>query len=253
MPVTQQYWRIYINGPVNVPGVTVLDVVAIAEVVFLDTENVAIALTGGTASASNFYNGSFVPANAFDGNPNTAWASSGLVSSANPQWLQYQFPAAVPVVAIALSIRNDSAWTTQSPVAFLIQSSPDGSTWTTQNTVTGYTWTSNGQTAYFTASTVVGNARISRAEIEVANLPTPGVLTSQVAIEVANKPTPGVLLSQVSREVIDTPSIPVRASTVAVELLLNASPIVQASQVVVELVYPYEFVPPLPIQQFMLP
>jgi hypothetical protein len=119
--------------------------------------------------------------------------------------------------------------------------------------VTGYVWKSNGQTAYFDASTVVGNARVSRAEIEVANLPTPGILSSQVAIEVANKPAPGVLLSQVSREVIDAPSIPAMASTVALELLINSSPIVQASQVVLELVYPYEFMPPLPIQQFMLP
>jgi hypothetical protein len=226
MPATFQYWRVFVNGPT-----TGSSVVALAEVVFLDTNNIPISTSGGTASASSVFSGD--PAsNAFDGNPSTVWASNANPSSGSPQWLQYQFTGAVPVVAVAITIGVVS----QSPPTFLIQSSPDGTTWTTQNTVAGFNWSTQGQIGYFDASTVVGNAR-----------------ASQVAIEVANKPAPNALVSQVSREVIDTPSIMVRTSTAAVELLINASPIVQATQVVVELVYPFVFIAPKPIQQFMLP
>jgi hypothetical protein len=232
MPVTQQYWRIFVNGPPNGAGT---NVVAIAEVVFLDTNNAPISLSGGTASASSVFSGSFVAANAFDGNPSTAWASLATPSSGSPQWLQYQFTGAVPVVVISIAVRNDSAWTIQSPPTFLIQSSPDGTTWTTQNTVTGFNWTSQGQTAYFAASTVVGHAR-----------------ASQVAVEVM-KTGANARASQITVETIINPSAHVKASQVAVEAMVNAMAHVKLSQIAVEIMFPYVAPIAVPIQNFLLP
>lgn len=230
MPVTQQYWRIYVNGATNGGSL-----VTIAEVTFLDTNNAAISLAGGTASALT---NSGSAGSAFDGNPATSWASSAAPSSGSPQWLQYQFSGAVPVVVVTIQVSsNATVAANQSPPTFLIQSSPNGTTWTTQNTVTGFNWTSGGQIAYFTASSVVGSARVSQVALEVAEVPAAHVRVSQAAVEALINASPHVKTSQL-----------------AVEALMNASPRVKVSQMCLEVVYLVApSPPPVTIQNFMLP
>jgi hypothetical protein len=211
--------------------------VAIAEVQFLDITPSPISLSGGTASASTSFSGSFVAANAFDGNSATAWASSANPSSGSPQWLQYQFTGPVSVTSIAISVRNDStAWTSQSPTAMQIQGSPDGTTWTTIVSYTGIVWGSNGQTQIFFAdTTTVGNARVSQLAIEAATQGS-NARVSQVAVEAIGGSNPNARLSQL-----------------AVEILGGSKPNVRLSQLVVEIVYPYIQPVPVMIQNFILP
>lgn len=227
MPITQQYWQIFINGATN--GATVA---SIAEIVFYDTNNNQISLSGGTATASSGAS----PGNAFDGNPNTAWTSVGAPTSGSPEWIQYQFTGAVPVVSLSLQILNSSNWTSQSPITFLIRSSPDGTTWTAQNTVTGFVWYSQSQISYFSASTVVGNLRLSQLAIEVVNADNSDLRLSQVAVETVLNAEPRAKISQV-----------------AVETLLNAQPRVKLSQIAVEIIYPNIVQTSQVPQQFLLP
>jgi hypothetical protein len=225
MPVTQQYWRIFVNG-----ATTGASLVTLNEVVFLDTNNIRISTSGGTASASSSFSGN--PAsNAFDGNAGTVWSSNANPTSGSPQWIQIQYTGAVPVVAVAITIGVVS----QSPPTFLIQSSPDGTTWTTQNTVTGFNWTSTGQTAYFTASTVVGHARATQIAIE--------------AMTVGSH----ARVSQIAVETLINPSAHVKASQIAVEAMVNAMAHVKLSQVVVEIMFPFVAPVAVPIQNFLLP
>jgi hypothetical protein len=225
MPVTQQYWRIFVNGVTTGSSLVTLN-----EIAFLDTNNIRISTSGGTASASSSFSGN--PAsNAFDGNPSTVWSSNANPSSGLPQWIQFQYTGAVPIVAVAITIGVVS----QSPPTFLIQSSPDGTTWTTQNTVTGFSWTSTGQTAYFAASTVVGHARVSQVAVE--------------AMTVGSH----ARVSQIAVETVINPSAHVKASQIAVEAMVNANAHAKVSQVAVEIVFPYVPSVAVAIQNFLLP
>jgi hypothetical protein len=80
--------------------------------------------SGGTPIASSYYGGD-VPANAFDGNLATVWASSG---AAYPQWIGYQFASPVgPIVEFVWT--PGSGYGNRSPSSFQVIYSDDGSTW----------------------------------------------------------------------------------------------------------------------------
>lgn len=226
MPVTQQYWRI-IATATNGGGV-----LSIADIVFYDTNNAQIALAGGTATASSGAS----PGNAFDGNPATSWSSVAVPSSGTPQWIQYQFTGAVPVVSLSIRVINNVNFILQSPNAFLIQSSPNGTTWTTQNTITSFDWYIQSQVAYFSASMVVGNLRLSQAAIEIVNADSSDLRLSQLSFEAVLNAEPRAKASQLNLETI-----------------LNAEPRVKLSQIIVEVIYPFVETAPKILQQFLLP
>ena len=80
--------------------------------------------TGAIVTADSF-SSTYVPANAIDGNPSTAWESN---NTATDHWLAVQFPAAKVVRSFYLS---HTIWATETPRDFLIQGSNDGTNWTT--------------------------------------------------------------------------------------------------------------------------
>jgi hypothetical protein len=90
---------------------------------------------GGTPLARNWFQGN-VPANAFDGDPNTWWCASGEGQGSNGStatqysgWLGYEFPAPVTVAEVAVTARNDNGGAPQTPRDFSIEYSDDGLTW----------------------------------------------------------------------------------------------------------------------------
>lgn len=99
--------------------------------------------TGGTATASSEYSGSYSAAKAFDGNSSTDW----MTNTAKPQWIQYEFAAAQSVVAIAI---------TASVYASLIDFTLDywdGAAWVTVLTVAGEgDWSTNAVRTYSAVS-----------------------------------------------------------------------------------------------------
>lgn len=199
-----QYWRLNFNGPTNGAGT---NPISIAEVVFYDGTGVTtVSTSGGTASASTVFSGSFVAANAFDGNAATAWASTVQPSSGSPQTLQMQFTGAVTIAFLSLKIRNDtSAWLTQAPTAFQVQGSTNGTTWTTLQTFTGIIWGLNGNGAgevkFFDAASTVGQALASQVATETI-LAGAVARVNQVAIEVLGGSNPNVILSQLAVEIM---------------------------------------------------
>lgn len=132
-------WRVYVTRATNAT--------AIAELKFFDASGVQIPTTGGTASASSTVS-TFVPANAFDGNPATFWAGTAATGGP-PQWLQYAFPSAVDVASISMTDRDDISWS-QAPVDFSVQYSTDGgSTWNILWQYYGVSWFDAGWTNTF--------------------------------------------------------------------------------------------------------
>ncbi|HNW85246.1 MAG TPA: discoidin domain-containing protein, partial [Candidatus Cryosericum sp.] len=102
------------------------------------TGNVTLAFTGygpdrcsgGTITASDYMNESFLPSYGADDNNGTAWVSNTM-----PAWWKYQLAAAKTVTTYSLRTYYDSAnfllcdWT--------LQGSNNGTDWTTIDTVTG--------------------------------------------------------------------------------------------------------------------
>ncbi len=77
--------------------------------------------TGGTATASSEYSGSWAAGNAFDGNSATEWASAGVSSS---EWIAYQHPSPVDIVFVGVKVAASY------PVSGLaLQYSDDGVSW----------------------------------------------------------------------------------------------------------------------------
>lgn len=107
------YWRLYIGAMSNVYA-------QIGTVSFLNAAQVNQS-TGGTATASSEYNGSWAAGNAFDGNPASEWASA---ATSGPEWIAYQHPSPVDIVLVGVEV------STSYPVSGLaLQYSDDGVSW----------------------------------------------------------------------------------------------------------------------------
>lgn len=118
-PTNQPYWRLYgmqTNSTVQ----------AFSEIEFRTTPGGAQAATGGTAIATSVNGPSWVAANAFDGNPATAWASAG--NDFDPAWVGYQWPAPITIVQAYARARTDSN-PEQTPQRISLDASPDGMVW----------------------------------------------------------------------------------------------------------------------------
>lgn len=107
------HWRLYIGAKSNVYA-------QMGTVSFLNAAQVNQS-TGGTATASSEYNSSWAAGNAFDGNPASEWASTGVSSS---EWIAYQHPSPVDIVAVGVKV------SVSYPVSGLaLQYSDDGVSW----------------------------------------------------------------------------------------------------------------------------
>lgn len=121
--VSAQRWRVYItnnNGHSNT---------SIVELQWRDISGNVISTSGGTASASSIFSGSFPASGAFDGviGQSNRWATAG--GSPYPSWLAMAFTGAVTpysftVTGTGAASRNDC------PRDFIAEYSTDGgSTW----------------------------------------------------------------------------------------------------------------------------
>ena len=92
--------------------------------------------TGGTAGAS-----SGTAANAFDGNPATAWAATGSTGV-----LTYRLPTGTSAVVTRYQITSAASNPARDPRDWQFQGSADGVAWVTLDTRAGETFTGRGQT-----------------------------------------------------------------------------------------------------------
>lgn len=79
-------------------------------------------VTGGTASASDYYSAAYDPSKAADGNAGTWWESL----SAEPHWWKYQFAAAKAVTKVSITLGHIYGFKD-----FTIAGSNDNANWTT--------------------------------------------------------------------------------------------------------------------------
>lgn len=100
--------------------------VAINELgLFEDADHLGPNLCTGSVVTASHQNGTYVAANAIDGNASTVWETD---SSATDKWLAVQLPEAKVVRSFYLS---QTTWPGETPRDFLIQGSNDGTNWTT--------------------------------------------------------------------------------------------------------------------------
>ncbi|MEI7065409.1 discoidin domain-containing protein [Dickeya chrysanthemi] len=73
-----------------------------------------------------------------------AWLSAGAPSSASPQWIAIQMPAAVRVAGYSIATRNQNGYS-NSPKTWIFQGSNNGTTWVDLHSVVGDTRNVAGQ------------------------------------------------------------------------------------------------------------
>lgn len=130
-----RYWRISITGSNG--G----SYVGAGEVQFRTVAGGVNECVNGTGTSRSNFAG-LPPANAFDRNTSTEWASNNV---GFPEWLEYDLGSGISasITEIAYLPRNLTP-TTQSPTGFDVQYSDDNSSWTTLWSVSGITgWAAN--------------------------------------------------------------------------------------------------------------
>lgn len=143
------YWRLYIGAKQNLYA-------QMGTVSFLNAAQVNQS-TGGTATASSEYDGSWAAGNAFDGNPASEWASTTVSSS---EWIAYQHPSPVDVVFVG--VKASASY----PVSGLaLQYSDDGVSWSAASPL----YLLAGQPALTTGSYTVLGLSASRRPLVVVD------------------------------------------------------------------------------------
>src|SRR5262245_15623648 len=119
--------------------------------------------TGGTARASSFWDATFGPALAFDGNAATRWNNGPSGSPTLPAWLEYQFASAVSIVEYRIQAPDTL------PSAIPPRNSTfeywDGSAWQVADTRTNENFPSPSLTRTFTVASST-TAQLSQLPIE---------------------------------------------------------------------------------------
>jgi len=116
-----KYWRIYIVANNGNPTY-----VALAEIEMRSTPGGADLCNGGTIFASSYLDGASAPANAFDNNSATIWATAG--GQATPSYIGYVFAGEESVNEVAITGRP-SAYANQLPRTFYVERSFDNEEW----------------------------------------------------------------------------------------------------------------------------
>ncbi|MBF0611674.1 MAG: discoidin domain-containing protein [Magnetococcales bacterium] len=166
---THAYWRLYITASQGNPtGKTYWH--SIAEIQMRATPGGADQCSGGTATAHNYYSGSYAPSMAFDNSDATFW---GSYPGSNPGngWIQYQFASGVDVQELSITARNDPGLTDYAPKSFSLQWSDNNSTWTTLATWENLAGWAQGETRLFQPPVVVTNqsSHLYGVRVEITN------------------------------------------------------------------------------------
>lgn len=136
---SHSYWRIFVRSANS-------DYAGLTEFELRPSPGGEDQASGGTASASGIYSGSFVASNAFDNNMSTFW----IGSSTSYNWLQYSFASPVSVGEVLIQSRTDGN-PQNTPSLWAIQFADSSSgPWTTAfNVNSGSLSYSNGESRTF--------------------------------------------------------------------------------------------------------
>lgn len=152
-----RYWRLYITAPGTWNS--------IGELELRDSAGGADRTGSGTASASHYYDGSYLPAYACDNNTSTAWANAG---GAPPEWWQYDFGAGNAYDIVEISLRPRATKQLECPRAFAIQYSDNGTDWTTSWSYPLVDEWKDGQTRIFTNPAAVTPTTVNDPTTDIA-------------------------------------------------------------------------------------
>lgn len=185
-----RYWRLNLTAPVSGTAY------GVAEITMAIVAGGANQCTGGTAAASTSYSGSYLPANAFDANATTFWASAG---SSAAEWISYDFGVGITRDIVEFSFQNrPDGIPSQTPYTGALQWSDDNTTWTTTISFTGSTSPTTAQIQTFPPFVLVGAYFDALNKTAAFTLNTSATIaTSSAAASVAdNRPLSGLTYSE---------------------------------------------------------
>lgn len=125
------WYRLYVTGVLFGAGTS------LAEMDLALTSSGADTTAGQTFTADSSFDGSTLPANGFDDNAGTFWASA-FVSL--PAWIKVGYISPTVINELAITARNDASGPDQTARDFLFQGSNDDLAWADLITRTGEVW-----------------------------------------------------------------------------------------------------------------
>lgn len=152
-----RYWRLYITAPGTWNS--------IGELELRDSIGGPDRTGSGTATASHYYDASYLPSNACDNNAATAWANSG---GAPPEWWKYDFGVGNAYDIVEISLKTRAGKPLECPRAFQIQYSDNDSDWTTAWSYPLVDEWKDGQTRVFTNPAAVTPTTVNDPKTDIS-------------------------------------------------------------------------------------
>jgi hypothetical protein len=180
-----RYWR------VRTLITTAAGPTAYAEIQMRALPGGADQCVGGTplSSTNSATAGFTTPANAFDDNTATAWASTN--ADGQTAWIGYDFGVPTDVTEIALTARSDAS-PTQTPTRFVLEWSDDGATWATE--------------IGWTQSTAAWTLGATRTFTQTADASVPRIQVNKTTMQVVSGFNPNAIaINKTTLQVVTSP------------------------------------------------
>lgn len=187
--MAHRYWRVRFTSTYWSDGTTI----SLAKLKLKDTYNGTDRASGLTGAADSSFSGAFLPANAFDSDPNTIWNSS-TTPIVGGHWISIDFGLGVTwdIVEIEITVRNDLA--RQDPKFFIVEYSDDNTNWFTS-------WSVSNLDAWTIGSTLIFNNQTTQVHS-----------TQEFILTAINYPTAAEYTTQAFGLVVATPVLSVRTA-----------------------------------------
>ena len=141
-----RYWRLDMTA-------TAGTAYSMAEVQFRTTAGTPLLFSGGTASASSFYDGTTTADKATDNDPSTEWSSTTALAKLSPNTWMYDYGVGKALSVVEIMMQARSGYFNQTPTVFTPQWSDDGVSWTSMAQIATAPWTTDGQIQTFPVQT----------------------------------------------------------------------------------------------------
>ena len=141
-----RYWRLNMTATAGAAY-------SMAEVQFRTTVGTPLLFSGGTASASSFYDSTTTADKATDNDVSTVWSSTTVLAKLSPNTWMYDYGVGKALSVVEITVQARGGYPNQTPTVFTPQWSDDGVNWTSMGQINTAPWTDDFQIQTFPVRT----------------------------------------------------------------------------------------------------